>query len=88
MLDIWHHVASQHNDLTAADNILLGIRTAADRYAIHPELGQLRSDLAPNVRCFVVKSIVVFYVPVNEGIEVLQVIHGARDVSQRFRGAP
>ena len=85
LLDIWHHIASQHEDLAAADRMLLDLRAAAERYASHPLLGQLCPDLDDHVRCFVVKSVVGLYLPVDDGIEVIQVIHGARDLTNRYR---
>lgn len=52
----------------------------------YPEMGCLRPDLATNVRCFAVGNYVVFYVPLADGIEVIQLIHGSRDIRLRFRG--
>ena len=85
LLEIWHHIRAWSQGPAAADRLLEAVRSSSQRYASFPELGQLRPDLAPNVRCFSVKSIVVLYVAADDGIEVVQVIHGARDLSARFR---
>jgi toxin ParE1/3/4 len=46
-------------------------------------MGSLREDLYPNLRMFVAKkpaqNYVVFFYPIPDGIEVSDVIHGARD---------
>lgn len=48
-------------------------------------MGELRPDLAASLRCFSVRSYVVFYTPISGGIEVVQVIHGSRDIRSRLR---
>jgi toxin ParE1/3/4 len=45
-----------------------------------PNMGQNRDDLRPGIRCFVVSPFVVFYRPVEDTIEVLRILHGARDI--------
>jgi toxin ParE1/3/4 len=44
-------------------------------------MGQSRDELRPGLRCFVVSPYVVFYRPIEDTIEVLRVLHGARDIS-------
>ena len=48
-------------------------------------MGQVRPELASGVRSFPVGKYVVFYLPMEEGIEVVQVIHAARDIPAVFR---
>ena len=45
-----------------------------------PGMGQNRDDLGPGLRCFVVSPYVVYYRPVEDTIEVLRILHGARDI--------
>lgn len=54
--------------------------------AKQPGLGQLREDLANDVRVFPVAKYVILYRTTDEGIEVIQVVHGARDLQAIFRG--
>lgn len=44
----------------------------------HHETGE--AELAPELRSFAVKRYVVFYLPMPEGIAVIRVLHGARDI--------
>ncbi len=56
-----------------------------------PELGAQRSFRNPrfcSVRAWPVKGFeryLIFYRPVTDGIEILRVIHGARDIERLFR---
>jgi toxin ParE1/3/4 len=50
-----------------------------------PLLGRLRPELAPNLRNFPVGNHVIFYRPIDNGIEVARVLHGARDIDALFR---
>ena len=85
LFDIWVYVASQSQSEIAADRVVDDIDARAMLYAKNVELGELRPDLAESVRCFTVDRFVVFYRPNSEGIEVLQVIHGSRDIPRHFR---
>ncbi len=49
-----------------------------------PGIGRNRSDLLSNLRGFPVGSYVVFYLPTEDGIEVIRILHGARDIQQLF----
>jgi toxin ParE1/3/4 len=52
--------------------------------ASQPLLGQLRPEFAPNLRSFSAGSYVIFYRPVRAGIEVMRVIHSARNIDTLF----
>jgi toxin ParE1/3/4 len=49
-----------------------------------PGMGRKRDELVPNLRSFPVGNYLIFYRPVNQGIEVLRVMHGARDIPSIF----
>jgi toxin ParE1/3/4 len=48
--------------------------------AMQPTMGRACEDLAPSVRSFPVGRYVVFHVPIEDGIDVVRVLHGARDI--------
>jgi toxin ParE1/3/4 len=52
--------------------------------ARHPELGRARPDLLANLRSFPIGAYVIFYLPCHRGIEVVRVLHGARDLKPLF----
>lgn len=82
---IWLYVADKSQSLAVADRLIDAIDDAARTYSGQPLIGVTRPDLAENVRCFPVGNYVVFYVPIAGGIEVIQVIHGSRDIPTHFR---
>lgn len=81
--DIWLYIAQ--NSPQAADNLLDKMLLRFSRLAQFPELGRVRSDLAPFVRSFPVGSYIVFYRPIEQGIEIVRVVHGSRDIGQIFQ---
>ena len=50
-----------------------------------PLMGRDRGDLAPRLRSSLVKPYVLLYRPLEDGIEIIRVIHGARDISSLLR---
>ncbi len=49
-----------------------------------PMVGRARDELAPGVRSFPFGRYVVFYVPLEDGIDVVRMLHGARDIDAVF----
>lgn len=66
-------------DPAAATRMTDRLEAECWRLARDPGIGQPRPDLAPNVRFFPVGSYLIFYRESAEGIQVLRVLHGARD---------
>ncbi len=50
--------------------------------AANPLAGRARSELHEGLRSFPVGSYVVFYSPTPEGVEIVRVLHGRRDISE------
>ena len=68
----------------AAARLLLNVLEKFQLLSQHPALGYDRSELRPKLRGFPVGNYIVFYLPANDGIEVVRVLHGARDVPKTF----
>jgi len=47
-------------------------------------MGRARPELGHGLRSFVVGQYVVFYRPSTKGIEIVRVLHGARDIGATF----
>lgn len=76
--EIWLHIAM--DNIAAADSLLDKIGQVCQLTAHQTMMGRARPELAPSLRSFPVGNYVVFYVPLSDGIEVVRVLHGARDV--------
>ena len=49
-----------------------------------PEVGRLREELAPSLRSFPVGNYIVFYRPAGDGVDIVRILHGARDIEEQF----
>ena len=80
--DIWDYVAE--SSVERADRLLDLIHEKCRRLAEYPEMGRARHELLVNLHSFTVRNYVIFYQPITDGIEVLRVLHGARDIHRVF----
>lgn len=68
----------------AAGRVIASIRRTCRSIAERPGIGRNRPDIAPGFYSFPVGSYVVFYRVCSETVEVLSVLHGARDIERVF----
>ena len=69
---------------TAADRWLDSIDNCCKMLAQMPEIGRSRPELAPELRSFPVGNYVIFYRPVEDGIQVIRILYGGRDLPPLF----
>ena len=81
LFNIWSHIASEN--LVAADALESELLQTCQRLANRPDLGHWRREWTDKpVRFFTVhENYLVVYDPVAEPLEVLRVLHWARDVA-------
>jgi toxin ParE1/3/4 len=66
--------------------LVLGrIMATCELFASQPSAGRAEPDLGQNVRSFLVHPYLVVYRPQGRSIEVLRIIHGARDRDAAWR---
>lgn len=80
--DIWMYVAKQSVDF--ADRLFDRIAGTCSTLAEQPGMGEARPDLMDRLRVFSVGNYIIFFRPEPGGIEVVRVLHGARDFPQLF----
>lgn len=83
LIDIWHYIATNSTP-ERADNINADIEKRLDLLASNPLLGRSREELRPNPRSFPAGTHSVFYHPLDDGIEVVRVLDGRRDIPAIF----
>jgi toxin ParE1/3/4 len=77
-------------DYIAAENLTaaLGFYDEIDRLlnmiAQYPEMGEAVDHLSPGLRRFTLGNYLLFYRHVDEEIELIRVLHGARDIDRLF----
>lgn len=80
LIDIWRYAAK--DDPAAADGLLDRIDAACQALLDFPELGPTRDDIRPGLRYRVVGSYLVLYRIADTDIEIVRVLHGARDLTR------
>jgi toxin ParE1/3/4 len=53
--------------------------------AQNSSLGRKRPDLLPDLRSFPIDNYVVFYQQIEDGIDVIRLLHGSRDMEEVFK---
>jgi toxin ParE1/3/4 len=79
--EIGLRIAEENPD--AADRFLTAARESFEQISRHPRIGRLRSFSVPGVRSWAnpdFRNYLVFYVPTRTEIQILAVLHGARDL--------
>ncbi len=82
LLEIWLYIAE--DSIESADTYLDRITEKFELLSTQPEMGRLRPELHPDIRCMPVSSYIIFYRTRREGIEIVRVLHGARDLESAF----
>ncbi|XSG85853.1 MAG: type II toxin-antitoxin system RelE/ParE family toxin [Methylohalobius sp. ZOD2] len=82
LLEIWDYIAN--DSLDRADGLIATFDRKFRMLAEQPETGRRREELAENLRSLAVGRYVIFYRPIPNGIEVVRVLHGARDLYAFF----
>jgi len=80
--EIWLHIA--HDNEPAADKMVRKIFETIDLLTKTPLMGRMREELRPEVRSFGVSPYVIFYRPQANIIEIIRVLHNARDMDAIF----
>jgi toxin ParE1/3/4 len=78
LVEIWSYIT--RDNPAAAENVLAGIERTCNRLLEFPEMGQSCRCLGQSVRYFTVGSYAVFYRAIEDGIEILRVVSGSRDI--------
>jgi toxin ParE1/3/4 len=68
----------------AADRFARKLKEGCQLHAVYRQIGASAEEFAPNLRYFTVWNYAVFYRPITDGIEIIRIIHGARDLPRFF----
>ena len=80
--EIWSYIAQDNPDI--ADGFVRSLISRFPMLAEMPEAGRQREELAPELRSFAIGNYVIFYRPIENGVEIVRVLHGARDLPPVF----
>lgn len=80
--EIWWYIAQDNPD--NADRFLDRIEKRCGELAQFPGMGTSREELMPTLRSLAVGNYLIFYLPVKDGIDVVRVLSGMRDIDALF----
>lgn len=80
--EIWLCIAQDNGE--AADRLVARIHDHCCMLADSPGFGRPRSELGAELRSSTVGTYVVFYRPIADGITVVRVLSGYRDLPEQF----
>ncbi|MEG4271666.1 MULTISPECIES: type II toxin-antitoxin system RelE/ParE family toxin [unclassified Microcoleus] len=72
------------NNYSSASKLFDRIRERSKVTADFPNMGKNYSQLAPSLQGFIVDDYIVFYYPREDGIDVVRVVNGYRDLESLF----
>lgn len=82
LLDIWLYIAQ--DSPVNADRFLDRLYEVAHKLTEFNEMGTARPDLAEALRSFPVDRYVIYFRPIQQGIELVRVLRGSRDITVLF----
>jgi plasmid stabilization system protein ParE len=78
--EIWTYIGIEKGNPSAAQHVTERLVEAFSALAGQPLLGEERNDLGADIRAFVIRPYVVLYRPAQGGVQIVQVVHSARDI--------
>ena len=82
LVDILTHL--RRHAPRAADRLEATFEEKCRILSQYPQMGRARGELAPDLRSFSVERHLILYRPTADGIQVIRLVHGARDLPSLF----
>jgi len=82
LAEIWDYIADDSEERADAFVALVDQKIRA--LARRPNIGRTREELGEGVRSFPVGRYIIFYCVIPKSIEIVRVLHGARDLETIF----
>ena len=80
--EVWFHISEDSEHY--ANKVILEINKKFEYLLKFPQTGKMRNELFLGLRSFPSGKYLIFYQETDFGIEIVRVIHGARDIEQAF----
>ncbi len=78
MDSIWARIAP--DNIKAAEELVDRFAAVFEMLVQNPQAGRARPDLGPNLRSFAAGHYVIFYVAQSDGIAIVRVMRGRREI--------
>lgn len=83
LVEAWQYIASDSQ--VSADRFIDAIDQQFGLIARRPKVGRRRPELGKGVRSLAMGRYVSFYVATGTSVEIIRVLHGARDIGAVFK---
>jgi toxin ParE1/3/4 len=80
--DIFDYIAE--DSLNRAAGFIKKLYEQMGKVADNPSIGRRRDRLLPGLRSFPYGNYLIFYIPIDNGVDVVRVLNGARDIEALF----
>jgi toxin ParE1/3/4 len=80
--EIYEYIARDNR--SAANRMMRRFHTTFSLLAQNREMGQRRDELLPGIRCITSVKYVIFFRAIPTGVDIVRVVHGARDIDDLF----
>ena len=84
LIEIWRYIAD--DSVTNADSFIDKLHETIQALAHQPGTGRRREELGSGILSFPFGRYVIFYRAIPKAIEIIRVLHGARDIQNIFEG--
>jgi toxin ParE1/3/4 len=84
LIEIWSYIAD--DSVANADAFIDRLYETLQVLGRQPGSGRRREELAPGMQSFPYGRYVIFYRAATDGIEIVRILHGARDFESIFEG--
>jgi toxin ParE1/3/4 len=84
LLAVYNYIA-EHGGDARAERYLRRLNDTIDYLAQQPVMGRARPELEPRIRSFPCEKHVIFYLPLEDGVDIVRIIHGAMDLEHAWR---
>ena len=89
LLSILEHITRETGSINLARATTDRIQARCSRLAALPgTLGRPRDELGPGIRSFAVKNHVIFFRYTQATLEIINILHGHRDIISHFTPTP
>jgi len=82
IVEIWEYIAEDSE--ARADALIDRLDGQFTLLALQPRMGRLRPELIEGMRSFPLDPYVIFDEVTSDGIGIVRVLHGARDINAQF----
>ena len=84
LITVYNYIADRGGDVRA-ERYLRRLNDTIEYLAQQPLMGKPRPEVEEGIRSFACEQHVIFYVPLEDGLDVVRVIHAAMDLESAWR---